>query len=547
MRTYSYKYIVFIVITICFGNVARSQIDANNPISRFVKQYSAEINNLGDKSISWEDKEYIYSEILESFFVDDESYVYNNIISGGSIYLSAKEYLVSVKTKFPDGIKFEYSNIRIEPIVLEKDYYKVILYVDVKVVTVTSSNRMVQKWVVKGNSLSENLFSGRILTIDEASDLNTEEVQYWNDVLDSNTVEAYRGYLLKFPNGIYESEAKNRLNLLEQNLWARISNGNNIQQFSNYIRLFPDGIYYQEAIDRINDLNELKDWNQAKSQGSYNGYSEYLDKHPNGKYKLIAIRELESIELSFWEEVKRQNNLESYEEYLKRFPKGEYSDICFELISGIKKDQDLRNNILMKLEMIQVPSGILKLVEQRNGISNTYRLNIESFKICKVEVTQGVWTSVIGENPSYFYNCDMCPVEYVSFNDIKDFIKKLNQLTGLNYRLPTEFEWEYVFSLNDKSNPIIRSYDTTLPVGFSSPGDLGVFNLSNNVSEICDTPFLAFGDLLTQKDLAGEYKKYVVRGGNWKYNSSSTDLNRRSAIKRSDKNALIGFRLVLDN
>jgi formylglycine-generating enzyme required for sulfatase activity len=61
------------------------------------------------------------------------------------------------------------------------------------------------------------------------------------------------------------------------------------------------------------------------------------------------------------------------------------------------------------------------------------------------EVTQGQWKAVMGDNPSYFKKCgDNCPVEKVSWDEVQDFIKKLNQKEGGNkYRLPTEAEWEY--------------------------------------------------------------------------------------------------------
>jgi formylglycine-generating enzyme required for sulfatase activity len=61
------------------------------------------------------------------------------------------------------------------------------------------------------------------------------------------------------------------------------------------------------------------------------------------------------------------------------------------------------------------------------------------------EVTQGQWKKVMGNNPSDFKNCgDNCPVESVSWNDAKEFIKKLNNKDkNFTYRLPTEAEWEY--------------------------------------------------------------------------------------------------------
>ncbi|ETR72973.1 MAG: Sulphatase-modifying factor [Candidatus Magnetoglobus multicellularis str. Araruama] len=60
------------------------------------------------------------------------------------------------------------------------------------------------------------------------------------------------------------------------------------------------------------------------------------------------------------------------------------------------------------------------------------------------EVTQGQWKAVMGENPSYFKNCgDNCPVENVSWNDVQEFIRRLNKKSKQEYRLPTEAEWEY--------------------------------------------------------------------------------------------------------
>jgi formylglycine-generating enzyme required for sulfatase activity len=71
-------------------------------------------------------------------------------------------------------------------------------------------------------------------------------------------------------------------------------------------------------------------------------------------------------------------------------------------------------------------------------------VNIRSFAIGKYEVTQGQWKAVMGSNPSRFSNCgDLCPVETISWSDAQQFIHRLNQKTGKNYRLPSEAEWEY--------------------------------------------------------------------------------------------------------
>ena len=60
-------------------------------------------------------------------------------------------------------------------------------------------------------------------------------------------------------------------------------------------------------------------------------------------------------------------------------------------------------------------------------------------------MTQGQWAAVMGDNPSHFSNCGRnCPVEWVSWEDVQEFIGELNRREGVTvYRLPTEAEWEY--------------------------------------------------------------------------------------------------------
>jgi len=102
------------------------------------------------------------------------------------------------------------------------------------------------------------------------------------------------------------------------------------------------------------------------------------------------------------------------------------------------------------IEMVFVKGGTFTMgctSEQGNDCDDdekpAHQVTLSDFYIGKYEVSQKQWKTIMGSNPSYFSNCDNCPVEKVSWNDIQEFIKKLNQKTGKSYRLPTEAEWEY--------------------------------------------------------------------------------------------------------
>ncbi|MCX8481342.1 MAG: formylglycine-generating enzyme family protein, partial [Sediminibacterium sp.] len=105
----------------------------------------------------------------------------------------------------------------------------------------------------------------------------------------------------------------------------------------------------------------------------------------------------------------------------------------------------------LEANMITVPGGSFTMgctaKQQELGCysdeSPTHQVTLSTYKISKFEVTQQLWLDVMGSNPSYFTRYPQRPVEQVSWDDCQLFITKLNQLTGKNYRLPTEAEWEY--------------------------------------------------------------------------------------------------------
>jgi formylglycine-generating enzyme required for sulfatase activity len=103
------------------------------------------------------------------------------------------------------------------------------------------------------------------------------------------------------------------------------------------------------------------------------------------------------------------------------------------------------------MKLVLIRTGNFKMGSRPDELSNRsnewrdHDVTIDcSFYMGKYEVTQEQFTKVIGVNPSSNKGCPDCPVEYVSWDEAKKFIDKLNERKDeFEYRLPTEAEWEY--------------------------------------------------------------------------------------------------------
>lgn len=157
---------------------------------------------------------------------------------------------------------------------------------------------------------------------------------------------------------------------------------------------------------------------------------------------------------------------------------------------------------LSEPEMVWVEGGSFEMGDAK-GLSNerpAHIVQLRSFSIARYEVTQLLWMQVMGSNPSFFKNCDNCPVEEVTPAQIDSFIARLQSLSGKKYRLPTEAEWEYA-ALGGRQSKGYRypgsnrlaevawmkdnAEERTHPVGLKKPNELGLYDMAGNVWELC--------------------------------------------------------------
>ncbi len=189
---------------------------------------------------------------------------------------------------------------------------------------------------------------------------------------------------------------------------------------------------------------------------------------------------------------------------------------------------------------------------------------VVDFYLGKTEVTQEQWEDVIGNNPSKFKSIDR-PVERVSWHNVQDFIEKLNEKTGMNYRLPTEAEWEYAArsggwkeewaGTNNESEvgEYAWYYNNSAKTGSNAvaekkPNGLGLYDMMGNVWEWCSDLYdREYYKNSPANDPEGpsEGSTRVLRGGGWKSKPEHLRTVDRNDFDPSIKKfANIGFRLA---
>ena len=189
-----------------------------------------------------------------------------------------------------------------------------------------------------------------------------------------------------------------------------------------------------------------------------------------------------------------------------------------------------------------------------------HKVTLSSYMIGQTEVTQALWQTVMGNNPSYFTGDSRRPVEWVSWDDCQEFLRKLNSITGQHFRLPTEAEWEfaarggvnsrgYKYSVSNTLDNVawydVNSYNTTHPVGTKQPNELGIYDMSGNVYEWCSDWYGSYSSgSQTNPQGPSSGSSRVLRGGCWYNFTRYCRVSYRGSNCPDYRNNNLGLRLA---
>ena len=216
-------------------------------------------------------------------------------------------------------------------------------------------------------------------------------------------------------------------------------------------------------------------------------------------------------------------------------------------------------------EMVFIPGGSFAMGNE-TGFERekfVHQVTVSSFYIGKYEITQAQWESVMGYNPSEFKNCSSCPVENVSWNDIQKFLKKINAVTGKNYRLPKEAEWEYAakggenyfYSGSNDLGEVAWHFRNSLlkthPVGQKLPNGYSLYDMSGNVLEYCsdwyDENYYS-NSPSTNPTGSSSGTSRIFRGGSWNRTGIECRVFNRFGGHALDRRIdEVGFRVVISD
>ena len=350
-----------------------------------------------------------------------------------------------------------------------------------------------------------------------------------------------------------------------------------------------------EAMDSKGDQIEqvLKRVVTRVKAGSKNQQEPWMEGSIDGEFcfgncSVTLAQTAVSDDRALWDSVKDTRDVNELKAYLVQFPKGVFAGVASVRINTMEKGVTPQVNPSIQPvnrpsvfqpgtvfkdcddcpEMLVIPAGTFLMGSKPDPFATIQpppdeqpqrSVFVPTFGMGKFEVTQEQWFSVMGTTPSFFKG-RFLPVEQVSWNDAQEFVKKLNQKTGKQYRLPSEAEWDYAarggtqaaFSFSEN---VIGQYawfnrnsaNKTNHVGEKLPNNFGLYDMYGNVSEFTqDCWNNNYSD--APKDASawtvGNCSMRVLRGGSWLHPIQGLRSANRGWLSPEVRELHYGFRIV---
>lgn len=214
----------------------------------------------------------------------------------------------------------------------------------------------------------------------------------------------------------------------------------------------------------------------------------------------------------------------------------------------------------ISFKMIYVEGGTFKMGDGPVPERPIHDVTLDSFFIAETQVTQELWEYIMECNPSRYIGKQV-PIQNIHWLDCQAFIKRLNERTGLKFRLPTEAEWEYAAKGGNKSEGYRYSGSNYVrrvacygnnhygpqDVKKLEPNELGIYDMSGNVWEWCydryDT-YPSSPQVNPKGAETGDYK--IIRGGAYDDGFEYCVSTLRNWSHKTSQSSSIGLRLALD-
>ncbi len=239
-------------------------------------------------------------------------------------------------------------------------------------------------------------------------------------------------------------------------------------------------------------------------------------------------------------------------------------DESYELVLKKEKESITINGVTFNLIRVDGGSFLMGSDSRYTDEKPIHQVDLLDYYIGETEVTQELWEAIIGNNPSK-YKGKHRPIECVSWIDCYQFIDRLNKLTGLDFHLPTEAQWEYAAkggikslgfmysgsnTLNDVGWFKENSYKLTHEVATKLSNELGIYDMSGNVYEWCHDCYGGYSSI-TQTNPTKPINRNdvslinrVIRGGS--FQSDLCQTTNRLKYEMRMQNYDLGFRLAID-